>query len=797
VHSKGMLSMGAALVAAVALVSSSGAGTASSRSAKRIDVSTRASVIHYLRSIHVNPRGVVIQRGARNYAGSKCPGKGWTCTSTAHTVVQVASGGGTNAFRCSTASCAVVQVAAPAATNTAKCIRTTGITQSCSINQTSSGSTNNDAVVVEIATKMSGLTQNASQTAQIVQQSAAGPNRACVLQTATIDGSTVAKKGMPVTVTLDAHQSIIIKQDSTSGSNLVESPTGSGTTWNCPNPDPNPGPLNQAEIISSDATGSAQITQNLNAAGSTPNMSLDIQQNKNGAYGIGTGASTANFIQTNTLSAVASTTSTVGPVNITESSPNGGIDASVNQFSTNGTLIINATQLEEQCARAGNLTPPALPLHGSYDDCAARDTHPLPAGPPAWTETQYGPVRKGSDPSVQETNGSATFNVTQTSNQTNDDGQNQTNTLQGDCQTTGNCSATQNTNIDGSSSTQTQSGTNVSLETNCVGPTCFSESGNQLTATNTDIAEFGYGGMRVNTSDLGTPGDGTGTIEVSGINGPVTKAVLYWNGPTSSSDPDSNAVVSFGGSVVTGTNIGTASSNCWDAPDHGVSYTNSQSYRADVTDIVSAGLDVNGMGSFDLSNFTKSVGDTVVSDINGVALVVFSYDGNSADYRNVVLWSGNDSNEPTTGDPEGWDETLTGVRYPGSGSASLDFVVGDGQSFGDGAITANGIEMVPAGGIFQGEATPSGSGNLDGNLWDIKSFPLPSTVLTGLTPGPASLQVTSPEADDCLSLVVAAANMPAPAPISAPSAAVAATPQLSQPAAVVPRGGAIPGTSGR
>ena len=60
-----IFSLFAVLLAAAVVVGGSGAGTAKTRTATKIDVSTRSAVIHYLRSIHVNPRGVVIQRGAR------------------------------------------------------------------------------------------------------------------------------------------------------------------------------------------------------------------------------------------------------------------------------------------------------------------------------------------------------------------------------------------------------------------------------------------------------------------------------------------------------------------------------------------------------------------------------------------------------------------------------------------------------------------------------------------------------------------------------------------------------------
>ena len=126
-------------------------------------------MIHYLRSIHVNPKGAVIQRGLRNYAGAHCPGKHWTCVGTRHTVVQIAKRGGQNRFMCRSSKCVVVQLAgvshgvyiasrslastaAAGKGNSAVCIKTgsgatTGSGQSCVISQ--SGSCLNTAVVYE------------------------------------------------------------------------------------------------------------------------------------------------------------------------------------------------------------------------------------------------------------------------------------------------------------------------------------------------------------------------------------------------------------------------------------------------------------------------------------------------------------------------------------------------------------------------------------------------------------------------------------------------------------------------
>jgi hypothetical protein len=315
-----VLSLVAALVAAVVVVGGSGAGTTKVRKAVKIDVSTRSGVIHYLRSIHVNPRGVVIQRGARNYAGPNCPGKRWSCTSTKHAVVQVAAASGKNTYSCTGSSCAVIQLAAaPTATNTAKCIKTTGLSQACTINQ-SSTTANNVAIVVQgqvAGAKMSGLSQTASYTAQITQRTTGDSafNRACVLQQVNIDGSTnlSGKKGVGVSVNLAAHQSVTLKQDSLSGGNSVRRATASG---NC---DADGTALTQDQTLTSTATGTAGITQNQNSVDTGPNVALDIAQNQSaGFFGIATGANSAKFNQTNTLTAIANTP--VGPVSQTQSS---------------------------------------------------------------------------------------------------------------------------------------------------------------------------------------------------------------------------------------------------------------------------------------------------------------------------------------------------------------------------------------------------------------------------------------------------------------------------------------------
>jgi hypothetical protein len=310
---------------------------------------------------------------------------------------------------------------------------------------------------------------------------------------------------------------------------------------------------------------------------------------------------------------------------------------------------------------------------------------------------------------------------------------------------------TQTTNIDGVQSSNTQSGSTVNTQTNCSGSSCTSSGPtggtltllpNGLSMSNTDVGEFGYGGMR---------GTGTGSIAVSGVTGPVTHAFLYWNGPTNSPDPASNASVTFNGTAVTGTNIGTASDDCWN-------FQNSQSYRADVTSLVS------GNGAYSLGNFVKTDPQTGadIADVNGVSLIVFYNDANSGNDRTIVLWNGNDSNQLSGTDPAGWDETIAGVPYPGSGAAKLDFVAAsDGQAAPDDEILLNGQTVVPSGATFEGDSTPHGTFDASGDLWDVKTGLVDITSF--LTQGSNNnLHLTSgAPGGDCVSLVVVAANVPA------------------------------------
>ena len=257
------------------------------------------------------------------------------------------------------------------------------------------------------------------------------------------------------------------------------------------------------------------------------------------------------------------------------------------------------------------------------------------------------------------------------------------------------------------------------------------------TVTNTDVATFGMGYMR---------NSGYGNLEVSGLSGTISQAYLFWHGPTNSLNELANATVGFGGSSITGTNIGFSESNIW-------SQWNSQAYRADVTSLLSA----TGNGSYELSDFRKGT-----TNINGVSLIVFFDDGDATNNRDVVLFNGNDSNMPNDYDIDNWNAALNGVNYTG-GAAELVLHVSDGQRAEDGTLTFNG-SILGSGELFAGDGVQYGYGTFPNNdaLWDIERYDISPFIQTNNS---LSLNLVS----DAVGLIVAQFNLPTG---SAPTQAV-------------------------
>jgi len=452
-----------AVAAAVVFLSASSAATAKVGGG----LTTRAAVVHYLRSTHMNLRGVVIERGLRNYAGANCPGTGWTCTTATHPVVQVAAPGGTNTFRCSAARCAVLQIASQrAGTNTALCGKTSGSTQRCRILQVSS-SANNKAVVYETISNSKGLSQTARSTVSIMQRaygpaSIANSNTACVYQAIALARSGKVHSG-PVNLTQAAHQTVTIRQDSKYGGNsAAASATRRGQCTG--------DAILQRQTLDSNLTGQNSISQKQNAKDTGANVIVDIEQNQSpGFRGTAHGANSADFSQYSALTAIANTAGGPGPVAQWQSSVHGGLLGTINQDSRDVSTALT-TQTEIQCEDAAATT--GLKTCDTSDPDAA-------TGPLSLSQTQIGPVHKGVGTATQTGNAADTFSIQQSSTQNDDQGpgSQQENNVQGDCVTDGGCTLFQLLDIDGQDTSNTESGQNLNHTVDCHGTNCIGGGG--------------------------------------------------------------------------------------------------------------------------------------------------------------------------------------------------------------------------------------------------------------------------------------------------------------------------------
>jgi hypothetical protein len=218
---KKIVSLGGTIAAAIALVSASGAATGTVPAVAKIDVSSKAKVHQYLRSIHVNPKGVVIQRGQRNYAGPHCPGKGWNCT-TARRVIQIATSASAGSGR---------SFLAAGSTNVASCVKVSGSNQTCSITQTALvDNVSNKATVTQVIGQ-SGQTLNGTQSAQVTQTSTNGSN---TVQLDQVIGQLSATSAASVNQSQNSTQTFNVSQTSTSGVQTLKATQTSGQAETAP-----------------------------------------------------------------------------------------------------------------------------------------------------------------------------------------------------------------------------------------------------------------------------------------------------------------------------------------------------------------------------------------------------------------------------------------------------------------------------------------------------------------------------------------------------------------------------------
>lgn len=263
------------------------------------------------------------------------------------------------------------------------------------------------------------------------------------------------------------------------------------------------------------------------------------------------------------------------------------------------------------------------------------------------------------------------------------------------------------------------------------------------TVKNVDIATAG-----INAIDTGT-----GSILLSGVNGSVKKAYLYWHG-INNAGAYVRPTITFKGSSVTGQSLGISGTNCWGNGE-------SAAYEADVTSLVT------GNGSYALSGL--AVGSS--EHVNGASLVVLYNDTNAANDLGVVFYTGNDSTHgaEALGDPNGWQATLPDIAYSSTGSISAIMHVADGQSSSDMPLTfstADGsVTIADTAALYDGTSVPSGGVPRQNNgLYDIHTFNIKPAF--GATSGTKTLSVDASAGGDCLALVAMqiAFNPPTQAP---------------------------------
>ena len=303
----------------------------------------------------------------------------------------------------------------------------------------------------------------------------------------------------------------------------------------------------------------------------------------------------------------------------------------------------------------------------------------------------------------------------------------------------------------------TYKGGMMSMETSASAPS----SGIEFfkTVKGIDIASFGVGSMRDR---------GFGRITVSGISGTVKHAYLYWHGSNLFSEGTplggaltiqyfANNTNNF--AAVGGTFIGKSADNFWLHPQFpNPRYADTVAWRADITSLVNQGgpnknYDLQAFNSFPAFN------------PNGASIIVLYNDASSANDRDVYIYDGNDGNSSNQFDSDGWFVELFDFNYGGSGPATLDLHVADGQ------LT---VQIFP--GVFQFLPDPEVKMNnlswLSGNvftgsnansLWDIQNFDITRFVQQGdnnltIAGGPAP---PPPFTLDGLNVVVAAVLVPA------------------------------------
>lgn len=549
-----------------------------------INMSSKAGVAKFLTSHGIDLKGIVIQRGAHNYAGPSCPGVGWTCTTAKH-VVQVSFRGNDSEFQCTPSTggsstspdtCTIVQVSS-GGRNDARCTertRAASASQSCVIYQTNTTGDNHLEIKQE-ADANGGAAQDATQYAGTIQQNGSGENDAEIQQDTEQSTKDTDATGLQ---TQNGHQGVSVTQSSDSGDNSAH--------------------VHQSLAQDAKALG-LNVSQNQNTNASGPNTNAGITQNSN------TGRNDARLNQSNDLNGTVAKTSNGSQ---TQGSPSGGINGFFSQNS-GGVSTVRGNQHEQQNLNidgGGNghendghengsrqnglmIRADSRDKNGGKDDKGGKDDHgkkppPPPPPPPRGvvTQTQYGPL--DFDPN-QGSNLNDTYDLNQFSEQHASKPTLQDDKAFAECFTTGHCAANQRISQQGQNFSNSCSGTSCNIgtrATNGDGSTC----GGPNTEGGCDVSfppppppppvqggcEFGcetspsatvvtssqnpsYGGTVTFTATV-TPSAATGTVTFTDGN-----ATLCANVPLAQTDGGKQAScaapsLSIGTHVITGTYSG-------------------------------------------------------------------------------------------------------------------------------------------------------------------------------------------------------------------------------------------------
>lgn len=404
----GVLALGVVLGAAGLI---SGAGASTQRVAIPVSGSSKAVITKYLVSVGLDARGIVVQRGAHNYAGPNCPGRGWTCT-TAKRVLQIAAKGSDNQFECTASTgpgssssppndCTIVQVST-GGNNRARCVERSGdasVAQSCRIKQSNTTGDNRLDISQRVDAK-DGATQAASQYAGSVQENGSGSNDAQINQDLKQSTKDTDASGAQ---TQNDHQQVSVTQWSETGDNSAH--------------------VDQSLALKAEASRRTSISQSQNTDGDL-NTSAAINQNS---------TSGRNDVRLNQSNDYDAHVGKADSADQQQGSPGGGLAVFLNQSST-GLSTIHAKQREHQ------------------------DLHAEHVG--SLTQTQYGPM--WADPS-QYSNPGNRYDIDQSSHQHASNPTFQDDRAFGQCETSGNCTIDQRIQQQGQNNTNSCSGTSCDI----------------------------------------------------------------------------------------------------------------------------------------------------------------------------------------------------------------------------------------------------------------------------------------------------------------------------------------------